>query len=1169
MEINTLSKKGKVYIFFVPPNFALQMKLITMLMILAIPQLWASGYSQKITLERNNVPLEAALKAIEQETPYLFLYDKMEVPYQTKVSVKVKNGTIEQVLNQLLAGLPLTYKVFDRNVVIRTEEKKGAGNKNSSDSEPKKADDIRIKGRVVDEGKGALPGANVLVKGTQRGVVTDVDGNFEIDVPDAQSVLVVSFVGYLSVEKVVNNQSLIEIVMVPDKNHLEELVVVGYGSQKKVTLTGSVSSITGEKIKNNPVANVSQALQGTIAGATVTNTNTPGGDSKIRIRGLSTINNNNPLWIVDGVPRTGGINQMSPSEIESVTVLKDASATAIYGARGANGVILVTTIKGRKSQPAEVSFSARIGTMKNFKRYDMLNTQEYADLLWMQAKNSGIKPSHPIFGSGETPHLPQYLIPAGADQVDESQYNRFTYPITKFNHAGTDWYKEILNSGFTRDYSLSIVGGSENTVYGFAASALKEDGMVKMTGFDRYNVRSNISFNVTKWLEIGESFGLSYTNDRGLQTQNSEGSIFGQLLDVAELMPVYDIQGNWAPLTRLTGIQANLYHPLAELDYYKDSETQNLTFIGNMYAKANITNNLAVKSQYGLNYGHTHTKTPLEINPESYVARTFPELSESYNKGYTWNWVNTIEYKNTFKGKHNLDVLAGSEALGSVSQSLGASRNRFIVTTPSYWVIDAGEGNIQNSGSMSDWSTFSLFGRVNYDFKDKYLLTLTLRRDGSSRFGSNNRYGMFPAVSAGWVLSDESFINRKTQSWLNFAKLRLSWGKSGNDQIGNYNSFTTFNQNRDMSYYPINGNNNELTTGFQSAVFGNPNAKWETTATTNLGLDLTVFNKLFVELDFWQRSTRDMLYQVSIPMVNGQATVPSVNIGDMDNRGIDFQIDYRNQSKNAQLKYNVGMSLTHYRNKIVKLSENESEVIIGGAIRDQIYTRAQIGTSFPQFFGYQVDGIFQTAQEVGEHPIFGSYNAPGRFKFRDVNQDGVIDDKDRTYVGNPHPDLTIGLNSSVQYKNFDLGLQFYTSLGNDIMNVNRRALDFNLFQKNRSKRRLYESWGSPYLANNADAKMPIAEINDVTSQLPSSYYVEDGSFLRFQSAQLGYTVPKRLLNKIAVRELRLSAMVTNLFTITKYSGLDPQIQTSDSSFGVDIGEWPTPRRFVIGLNFKF
>ena len=1025
-----------------------------------------------------------------------------------------------------------------------------------------------ITGMVTDEDGEALIGATVTVKGTTIGTITDVEGQYGIQVSPEAETLVFSFVGMETQEISIGGQAEINATLNPDIRGLEEVVVIGYGSRKKENLTGSVATVDTEDLSLNPTGNITQSLQGMAPGVEVTNSNTPGSDAKIRIRGLGTINNNNPLWVIDGVPSWGGINQINPAEIESINVLKDAASTAIYGARGANGVILVTTIQGKKGQKPQINFNVRYGTVRNTQEHDMLNVEEFGEMLWLQSQNSDVVPTHPIYGSGAEPRIPRYLIPAGADEADLSLYDQETFPITEANAAGTDWYKEVYNPGMTQEYTLAVTGGSENTTYGFSAGYLDEEGIVKRTGFDRYSFRSNISTDITNWLEVGQNIGLSHINNWGYQDEGGSNSTFGQLLELTAIMPVYDVMGNYAPVSRLNGLQAN-NNPVARADRRQDFTRKNIGILGNAYAKITFIENLSLKSSLGINFNDYHAKSPLEPNPESYVARPDAILTEDASEVRQWNWINTLNYSTTFADRHLVEVLLGTEAISNRSQNFSASRTQFFLTSEDYWVLDAGEGEMLNSGSASDWSTFSVFGRLHYELDNKYLLDATLRRDGSSRFGRENRYGTFPAFALGWRVSQENFM-AGINNWMDFLKIRASWGQSGNDQIGNYNGFTTFRSSRDFSYYPITGSNNTITPGFESAAFGNPDAKWETITSINVGVDATFFNFIDLTVDLWQRNTEDMLYPRGIPFVFGRADIPSVNIGDMKNTGVDIQLGLNGSGLNNNLKYNVSANVSHYRNEIVKLSDVDQEAIIGSSIREQVYTRAEKGTAFPQFFGYEILGIFQTEEEANNHPAAfgedGTYNAPGHFKYKDVNQDGVINDDDRTYIGNPHPDFTAGLNASIQYKQFDLAAAFYASVGNDILNLTRRTLDFNLFQRNRSARRLYESWGSPYLENNEDAKMPIAELNDTGSQLPSSYYVEDGSYLRLRSIQLGYNVPKDFLQTISLSNLRVYLMANNLFTITKYSGLDPQIQTSDRSFGIDLGNWPAPKRFLIGVS---
>lgn len=1027
-----------------------------------------------------------------------------------------------------------------------------------------------VNGTVRNEKGEPLPGVNIVLKGTSTGTITDLTGKYSIEVSGENDVLVFSFVGFQTKEQVVGKATLLDLQLVPDIASLEEVIIIGYGTREKVNLTGSISSINTENLDLNPVGNITQALQGAAAGINVSTSNTPGSNASIRIRGLGTINNNSPLWIIDGVPITGGLEDISPSDIQSISILKDAVSTAIYGARGANGVILVSTIKGKQNQAPKIEYDVRYGLIKNSRRYEMLNVKEHGELLWLEAKNSGVEPSHPMYGSGTEPHIPKYLIPVGADQADLGQYNISSYPITEANPEGTDWYDEIYNPGVTQQHNLSITGGSENITYGLGAGFLNEEGMVILTGFKRYTLRSNISAKLNDWLELGQSFGLSHTNDWGYQDEGGPNSAFGQLLELSAIMPVYDIMGNYAPVSRMTGLNAN-NNPIARAHRRQDETRQNLGIRGNAYVNMSFLENFSFKSLFGLDFANYHGKSPLEPNPDSYSPRPYAELTEYYNEKRQWNWTNTITYSTAFANNHKLELLLGTEAISNEGQDISGTRNQFFLMNENYWVLNAGEGEMRNTGSANEWSVFSYFGRLHYELDDKYIIDATLRRDGSSRFGKESRYGTFPALALGWRISEENFLST-SGNWLNYLKIRASWGQAGNDQIGNYNGFTYYNSHKDFSYYPITGQNNSIVRGFELSAFGNPNAKWETITSINFGLDATLFDHIDLTVDVWQRNTKDMLYPKTIPFVYGRGNVPSVNVGDMKNTGFDAQLSFHGSGLNNELRYDVTANVSHYKNKLIKLSDNE-EMIIGGSIREQYYTRTETGTSFPQFFGYEVLGIFQTEEEANNHPAAfgqnGTYNKPGHFKYRDVNGDNVIDDNDRTYIGNPHPDFTTGLLANIQYKRFNLTASLYASIGNDLLNLARRSLDFNLFQRNRSTRRLYESWGSPYLEDNRDAKMPMAEINDSGSQQPSSYYVEDGSFLRLQSVQLGYNLPERVVNAISISRLHVYIMATNLFTITNYSGLDPLIQTSGPNFGIDLGMWPAPQRFLLGINVNF
>jgi len=1036
--------------------------------------------------------------------------------------------------------------------------------------------EIEITGTVTDAQSGEpLPGVNIVVQGTTTGTTTNMDGEYALEAP-SDATLVFSFVGYQEVTVGIESRQQIDVEMEQAVTELEEVVAVGYATQRVGEVTGSVASVNSEDLEDMAAVDASEVLKGNVSGVTITESNTPGGGATIRIRGLGTINNNNPLWVVDGVP---GAN-VNPNNIESISVLKDASAQAIYGARASNGVILVTTKSGKKGQDLQVNLRVKSGVTRNTNSYDLLNTQEYGEQLWLMAKNAGIENySHVLYGSGDQPDIPEYINPPRAENVDHSLYDRQllhedgddTFIIMKANKEGTNWLDEIDRDAVYEEYIMDVSGGSEDATYTFMANYLREEGLLKHTGFKRYNLRANITFEPTDWLEIGAKSGLTYQEDWGNQSDNNEFGPMSLAYRTQPIIPVRDVMGNFAG-TRAPGT-GNSLNPLFQLWSNQYDQYKNLNPNGNAYAEATIFEGLSFRSLFGFNYNANNNRNINYVEKARSERGTYDGLSESSSFGLQWNWSNTLEYNKTLNELHDVTIMLGSEAIENTSRWRGGSRDEFFSRNPLYMQLDAGVQNQSNYGNLSEWSLFSMFTRLNYNFDNKYMLGATLRRDASSRFGEDNRSGIFPSFSAGWRISNESFM-AFSNSWLDDLKIRAGWGETGNDQIGNYNSFTTFNSSVWNSYYALTGiNTGTPMSGFRRAAIGNPNVQWETTTTSNLGIDATFLENFDLSIDLWHRQTEDMLYPKQIPdVVRGQASVPSVNVGNMDNRGFDVELGYRGSALNDELNYNVSLNVSHYQNELKKLSDEEQEFIEGATARDMSYTRAETGRAFPEFYGYIVEGIFQSEEEANAHPPAfgedGSYNQAGNFKYKDVNGDGVITTDDRTYIGSPHPDFTTGLNLNLQYKGFRLSTRLYSSYGNDMVNLVRRYIDFKMFQGNRSHRRLYESWGSPYLDNNENAKMPKAVFNDEGSQQPSTYFIEDASYLRMQNLRLSYNFAEVLQNS-DFQNLQLYLQVTNLFTLTNYSGLDPEVNTSGMWNGIDYGAWPTPRQFIFGLNIGF
>jgi TonB-linked SusC/RagA family outer membrane protein len=1025
---------------------------------------------------------------------------------------------------------------------------------------------MKVSGKVFDNHGETIPGVTVLIKGTTNGTITDSDGAYQIEV-NSGATLVFSYIGMQTESIEITDQTTLNVTLQPDVIGVDEVVVVGYGTKTKEELTGAVSSVSSSQLKVSNESNVIGRLQGQVSGVTITSANTPGGSATIRIRGIGTINDANPLYIIDGVPAAPG-NNISPGDIESISVLKDASSAAIYGTRGANGVVIITTKRGHINQQPNINFSIRTGISKAVNQYDMLNTNEYADAVWLSFKNRGVAPVHAQYGSGSTPVIPDYILPAGAMEgdpaTDPALYNYPSYVIFKANKEGTDWYDEIYRNAFVQEYNLSVSGGSKKATYAFSGNYLDEDGILINTNFKRYTFRMNSDAKFKSWLKVGESLQAVYTEQKGNMSNDSEGSPISFAYRAQPIIPVYDIMGHFA------GSRApemgNTKNPVAMLDRSKNNIGKWARVIGNIYGEITFFKGLTAKTLFGYNYGQWNSKSYILPSFEDSEPNKTNGLNVGSSHSFQWNWSNTLNYNATFGGKHRLNVILGTEAIENYWEYMNASRRSYFAETPEYMQLSSGESNKENSGNASEWSLFSIFGRVNYDLKGKYFIEATVRRDGSSRFSAANRYGTFPAASAAWAISEENFMSG-TRSWLDLLKLRLGWGIAGNDGIGNYNSYTTYNADPYKSSYAIDGSNTQATSGFKPLALGNEDVTWETTNTINIGIDANMFdNSLTFSLDLWKRNTSDMLFMEPIPNVKGVVRAPFVNIGEMENKGFDIEVGYSNSSADGKFTYSAILTLSHYKNKIIKLSGDPDRTIDAGVNRQMVYTRFANGTEFPEFYGYVVEGIFQTQDEADAHPPYGTsnYNQPGHFKFKDVDDNGVIDPDDRTFIGSPHPDLTGGLNIDLGYANFDLTMFFYGSVGNKLVNYVNRWIDYGMFNGGLSNDALYKSWGSPYLDDNANATLPMLDQSDI-SQQPSTAFVEVASYLRMKTFQLGYTLPKSVLSNV-FSKLRVYAQITNVFTLTGYSGLDPEYNSAGSGMGIDHGSWPTPRQFMFGVN---
>ena len=1046
----------------------------------------------------------------------------------------------------------------------------------------------------VSDAAGPVPGASVIVKGTTTGAVADGDGNFSFATKGDNLTLVVSAVGYSTKEIALGAQTSIKVTLTEDVSTLGEVVVTGYSVDTKRNTTGSVSTIKPRDLTAVPTGNIEQQLQGRASGVTVITNGQPGTNSIVRIRGFGSFLSNEPLYIVDGVPVTS-TDFLSPDDIETVTVLKDAAAASIYGARASSGVIVYTTRRGKKGdKKVTVNYDGLYGVTDPGKGTSMLNPQETADWTWQALKNTAtadgkpFAPNHPQYGSGATPVLPNWLI-VGANSgasitgtvdlaAEKLKYNNDQskgglYLVTPANKEGTDWYAAITRQAPLQRHNLGFSGASENARFYVGMGMQDQKGILIGNSFKRYDFRANSEFDVFKGFRIGENLQFTYRSVLGQEGNNNGQGVsetettLQQAQRMPTIIPVYDAFGGYAG-TQAKGFN-NPRNPRAIRDRLGDNRSYSVGGFGNIYAELDLIPGLTFRTSLGGNYSNSYFTNYTKISYENSENFTSFQFTEGSSYGYSWVNTNTLRYNQKF-GVHGIEALAGIEALNTGKSRFvqGSGQNPYLKDVNFITLGTATSSQSTTSGLGLGVNFYSQFGRAKYTYNDKYYLEGVLRRDGSSRFGENNRFGIFPAVSAGWRISGEDFM--KSLSMITDLKLRAGWGQMGNSNAVNpTNQYTLFGNGLGLGSYPITGTNNSATSGFYQAQVGNPDAKWETSTTTNFGLDLSMFrDRLEILVDVWTRKTTDLLYQVPLPIVGGLATAPFRNVASMTNTGFDLQVTNRGRIK-GDWSYDATLIASFLSNKVDKLTDNityfdsrpPTNRLSGPPIRNLA------GYALSSFFGYKVTGLFQTAAEVAAAPAQDGKGV-GRFRYADVDGDGKITPADRTQIGNPVPKFTGGVTLGVSYKDFSVSTYLYTSLGNKIFNMSKWYTDFyGSFTGQAISARVKNSW-SP---TNTGATIPIYESasNSSTNIEPNSYYVEDGSYFRMQNLSLAYTVPNKLTGGIFKR-LKVYASVNNLFTVTKYSGLDPGVGGAvDTAFGIDIGNYPVTRSILFGVNAAF
>ncbi|MBC9796424.1 TonB-dependent receptor [Sinomicrobium weinanense] len=1109
------------------------MKLLLLLFIVSISMYGKMSFGQnnKFSMDYENVTIGRLMDEIEVKTPFKFIYNSNTVNLNRVISINIKDRKIEEVLKVIFDKSHVSYEIYDGKILLKPSAK----NKRSDTSPAQQQ--IEIKGHVNDAKGTPLPGVNVIEKGTRNGTQTDFDGNFKLDVTSEKSVLVFSYIGMQTIERPVDADSDLEVVMKENNVNLQEVVVVGYGKAKKADLTSSISTVSPDDLEDLPVTGVEQALQGRASGVTVTSSSgLPGSSVSVRIRGIGTVNNNNPLYVVDGVP-TDGMNYLNPSDIESIQVLKDASAAAIYGSRAANGVILITTKKGKQGKPS-FSLDAYYGISKPWRSYDPADREEY---LYMVGAVNGT--NSPIYTTAQ------------------AEYDR---------GYNTNWWDETIRTASIQQYNFSVNGGTDKVKYNFSIGHLNQEGSIDPSGYKRLTGRINTSFELTKSIEVGEN--LSISNE---VRPNTYSGILRIMEQYDPLVPVIDPEhdqndpyNKWgnSGITFGSSPRAMLARTIGE--------SKSLRLFGNVYANLSFTDDLVFSSSLGFDVRRDdmHSFSPIYY----FDASDHNDLASAYAGSTSsdgWTWSNTVTWTREF-GPHHIKALAGMQAEERKSRWVNGTKFGQPGNDDRFQYIDAGTEGDRINGSAANFSLASYFGRVNYNFKDKYLLTGSIRWDGSSNFAKEYRWGMFPSVSGGWVLSREAFWKDLGISWLSSLKLRGGWGQLGNQQIpgGSYVSFVEGGIYRRF----VLGNDN-IVQGYSISNTGNSTIQWETSEQSNVGIEAGFFNgALTAEFEVYNRKTKDMLIAYPVARTFG-ASSPWVNAGSVENKGFEITAKY-NGIIGDDFKFQVGGNLSHYKNEVTGLGQGQPYVESIPGSRVTGASRTTVGHPIGEFYGWKTDGIFQDQQEIDNYTHNGNLiqpNArPGDFRFVDTDHDGTITDKDKTTIGNPHPDFTYGANIDLEYKSFDLSVFLQGSYGNDLFNINKYTINRPLGFDNVEAGAVYDAW-TPENGSNTNPVMSISDPNN--NYRASDWYVENGSYMRVKNVQLGYNFPESLLSSLHISSLRIYIAAQNLFTFTRYSGLDPELgayAVGDSGqqqrlMGVDFFTFPQSRTFQAGCSIKF
>ena len=973
------------------------------------------------------------------------------------------------------------------------------------------AQQITVQGVVKDQTGETVIGASVMEKGTTNGTITGIDGDFSLNM-SPNGTLVVSFVGYKTQEVQVKGQKQLQVVLSEDAEMLDEVVVIGYGTMKKSDLTGAVSSIGNKDIKDSPVSNLGQAIQGKISGVQIVDAGKPGDNVSIKIRGLGSINNCDPLVVIDGVPTDLGLSSLNMADVERLDVLKDASATAIYGSRGANGVVMITTKRGTEGK-GKLAVSANYSFQNATNVPSLLNAAQYAELSNDMMVNSGRNPN------------PEWANPSELG-------------------AGTDWMDELLRTGVMQNYTVSYSGGNEKSHYYVSGGFLDQSGIVKSVNYRRFTFQSNSDAQVLKWLKFSNNITFS------ADTKKSGSYNIGDALKALPIYPVKNEDGSWSGPDGNSEWYGSTRNPIGPTLLNK-SQTDGYNFLANLTAELTFTKWLKFKSTFGYDAKFWFIDN---FTPKYNWKPTPTEETSRYksdNKSFTYLWDNYFLFDHTFAEKHRVGLMAGMSAQWNTNDYLNAQKNVFMFDN--VHEMDNGEEMYAIGGNETEWALLSYMARVNYSYEDRYLLTATIRRDGSSRFGKKHRWGTFPSVSVAWRASQEKWFPKN--DYINDLKVRAGYGVTGSQaSVGNYSYLASYN----TSVYPF-GISSGNQTALVSSTLANPYIHWEEVAQTNIGFDASLFNsRVMFSFDAYLKETRDMLVKASIPITSGfeDTTTTYTNAGKVRNQGIEMSLHTINLT--GELGWETNVTATYNKNKIKDLNSDVPYYI--NQINNSYVTMLAKDYPINVFYGYVTDGIFQNQSELNTHAVQPGAE-PGDIRFRDLNNDGVINDSDRTVIGNPNPSWLFSMNNSLSYKGFELSVFLQGIAGNKIYNANNIDNTGMAAAYNQTTDVL-KRWQGEGTSNS----MPRAVFGDPNQNTRvSDRFVENGSYLRLKNITLSYTFPKQWLQKAQIENARLSLSCENVATITGYSGFDPEVGIN----GIDQNRYPISRTFSLGLNFNF